>query len=758
MKCWIYPDPLTPKSFPELLQNAMYDPFGLMPKRFPPHPHLLISPASLQRIQTLIRRKSWHAHAFLILRQKADTNKPNGPLSVKGPDPAWAQETVKSALRNAIVWVFTQKSRYRRQSIAHLHNLARVYPKWPVQPGLGRLGIEDSQEAQLIVRIAQTYDILAASPLSPRDHGLFRKLLESTKETSNSGAHRDCGNHNTAVLRGRLAAAVALHDRQGIHDVLYGWGNSLADWRYGLIHQLRHDLLDDGLHWERAPGYHAYSLSLFAEMADMLLPLGVDLWHKTLPPLWQNDGQDIHRDYGTRLGTKTLKSAFDALFFLAFPNGDLSGLNDSRLENLRGLFAWGPFLHRAYEAYQDPLYAALIRKAESEIPTDERPLPGLPLALQSPWIEEIEFLKIPRFDYPPLPFRLPRKVSFSLVGHHQNNATLFPVYGAAVLRTTSSPTTALSAFLFWGPHAAGHQSPASLHLDLHACGEKITDAPRMDNRGYADPHYLTWARTTIAHNTVTVDQSPMFPYDFETDSIWECDRWRDSISDGECLLFQPDGDGFQAVRARNERVYSGVCLDRTILVTPSMVLDVYRILSNQSHLYDWAMHGVGNPVDLQTPSTRASLGSRRGYRHFSNVRRLLCRSNLLRFGWKRATGQTALSLLAPPGSVFYLARDPLPPPGHGHTIGELAPVLPRHSLIARTKGRNALFIAAWVFNQPPPMIRLLHGNAGTDLRLQTALPKTKTSVWFLPFPPTPIQRFSPRGQTSTFNISEETSP
>jgi hypothetical protein len=736
-----YPDPLTPKSFPDLLQAADYDPFHLMPRFFPSHPHLLITPRGIRRFRRLIHQPGWHARSFSLLLERTETPLPETPDSPTKADPAWAQTAALAALRNAVAGTLTGRRAFFVRARALLRRLAAWYPALPVSAGLGRLGIEDSQEAQFIVRIAQTYDLLAAEGLALREDRLFRHLLESTRAASESGAQQDCGNHNTAVLRGRLAAAIALHDRQGVHDVLYGWGTSLADWRYGLVHQLRHDVLDDGLHWERAPGYHGYVLFLMAEMADMLDPLGVDLWHKPLPPLWQNDGMDLHRDYGTRLGTKTLKAAFDALVFLAFPSGDLSLLNDSRLVNLRGLFIWGPLLHRAWEAYRDPLYAALIQKSEREIPQDRRPLPGLPLALQSPWISEVEFLKIPRPRYPEQPFRLPRTASFSLAGRHENHATLFPVYGAAVLRAQPATPSAPSAFLFWGPHVAGHQSPAALHLDLHAGGEPVTDAPRMDDRGYADPLYLTWARTTIAHNTVTVDGTPMFPYDFETHSIWECDRWRDSISNGERLLFQPDGRGFQAVRALNERVYSGVCLDRTVIVSEGLVLDLFRILSHRRHRYDWAMHVVGTPDHL--PSGRsARLGQRRGYRHFSEVRRLPGRESLLTLVWKRARGYTQLGLLAPKGAAVYLARDPLPPAETSHTIGELDPVLPRYTVLARATERKALFLAAWTFGPSPVVLSLRQGGPDTDVIIRTEGPGASSASWFVPFAPEPVRRLS----------------
>jgi hypothetical protein len=632
-------------------------------------------------------------------------------------------------LRNAYAALLTDDPAYRKRGLASLRCLARAYPGWPVIAGRGRLGCEDAGESHFIALLAQTYDCLAAAPLAAADNRLFRALLEATRPATDAAYHPTCGNHGTAVMHGRLAAAVALQDRQGIHDALYGCRRK-NEWRYGLIHQLRHDILSDGLHWERAPGYHFYTLYVIAEMADLLLPLGVDLWHAELPPQWQDDGRDLHRAYGPCLGRKNLKAAFDAPFYLAFPNGDLSMLGDSRFANLRGAHTWGLLYERAYEMYRDPKYAWLITRAEADYPLEQRALPGLPLSLQQDWITELGFARFKRARYPKgrMDWRLNARIG--LCGEHRRGCSRFPVYGAAVLRAAPETTTAPAAFLFWGPHSAGHQSPAALHVDFFGDGERITDAPRMDDRGYSDPLYLTWARTTIAHNTVTVDEAPMFPYDFETESIWEADRWRDSISDGVELLFQPDGARFKAARAMNERVYPGVRLDRTVVTTPTFILDVFRVSSARRRQFDWAMHVAGTPQFPRNCRPDA-LGDRRGYRHFTDVRRLPGSVSHLSVSWKRAKGLTHVAAVVPQRTAIWLARDPLPAPDRMNTIGEIGTALPRHTLLLRVRGKSALFVSAWSYGAAPIPLKLIRGNAATDLTIRTGL-GVQARVWRLP--------------------------
>src|SRR5690606_31996555 len=126
----------------------------------------------------------------------------------------------------------------------------------------------------------------------------------------------------------------ALGHRQFIHDVLYGC-NCSGQWRYGLIHTLRHDFLADGTQWEGAPGYHMLVLGLVCECFNIMEHLGVDLWQRAWPSLMQDDGFDEHRGWGPK-GDRPLRAAIDAMLYQMFSNGDYSLLHDQVLGNLRG--------------------------------------------------------------------------------------------------------------------------------------------------------------------------------------------------------------------------------------------------------------------------------------------------------------------------------------------------------------------------------------------------------------------------------------
>ena len=721
----MYPDLITPKSFPDKLQDPSYDPFGLMPAVLPPHPRVLVDRAGIEQARERAGRLGWATAAMkLLLARCAEETEIPDTLPVPA-DGKLNNSTLYYAERLALAYLLTGQEQYRERAVANFRKLAAAYPRWTInQGGGGRATGGSLGESHFTHHLGRAFDLLAACGLSEEDDAAFRELLFLAYEVSDHPSHPTCSNHNTWRLCGRLAVSAALGDRQGIHDALYGFERN-GVWRYGIIHQLRHDILPDGLHWERTPGYHYYTLMGLMEIADMAAQTGIDLWHAELPMQRQRDGDDVHRCYGPR-GTKSLKTAFDAPFYLAFANRDLPLLSDSGLVNLRGVHIWGPVYEKAYDAYGDEKYAWLLNLIEQEYP--ERAHPALPMSLQTVH-GDLDFVRLRHETYPAGRFSLVEDCRFAPLARHERGCTLFPSFGGAVLRSDPADLNAPAAYLFWGPHNAGHQSPAALHLDVHT-GQPITSAPKKG--GYDDPDYLTWIRTTIAHNTVTVDEAPMFPYDFPTDSIWESDQWRDTVSDGELLLFQPAGD-FSAMRARNENVYPGVLLDRTVIVAKDYVIDAFRVISNDEHQYDWAAHCVGE-LPLPADTVPVKLGDRRGYLHMTDARLLPAATSALR--WPRGGRQVALHLAQPAGAQVIMARDVV---DMAKVYGEQTPLVPHTALIVRACCRSTVFLALWQVgpHAEPLTFTRREGDAATDLVLEVAA-GGKATVWQVPFAAQPV--------------------
>jgi hypothetical protein len=706
----MYPDLITPKSFPDLLQRPDYDPLELIPRDMPARPRVFTTTARIRRAAGRVAAGSPIDVACLaLLTTRCGLNDP-----LPGPDSAMQHGS--TALRNALAFALTGKPEHRERALALLRVIARAAPKvkWT------------GYEGELFTSLASTYDLLAVNPISPRDDALFRRMLESFPAALDRVPHRACNNHNAAVIRARIAIGLALDDRPIIHDALYGCQRD-GQWRYGLVHLLRHDFLADGMQWEGSMSYHMFVMGSVSDTLTMLENIGVDLWKREFPSLMQNDGNDEHRDWGPK-GTKCIRAGFDAFFYQAFPNENYSLLHDQILGNVVGANGWWPIFNKAYEVYGDPRYAWMVNRIDRRFSREA----GAGGVRVPEWFQsrqgDMEWVRLECRDYPEGAFSFKDDAKISLTGRNVNGCSLFPAYGSAILRTAPYREDSPAASLYFGPHNSGHRSPAALHLEVYAGGQRVTDAPHHSLLAYEDPLYLTWVRTTIAHNTVTVDERSMFPYDFETQSIWEYDRWRDSISDGELISFQPEAR-FKAVRARNENVYDGVNLDRTIVLTESLLIDVFRVVGTTPHQYDWAVHCTGD-IPKVAGATAVTLGQPRGYRHFSQAWQHPASNGWINLPLDSGQAPTQLRVLLPSGGAsLVVAADP--PVDANTPGGEFVPPRNRTAILVRTRATSTRFVSVWSFSGPVEAT-LESGASDGDVVIVTRRDGHATR-WSLPF-------------------------
>jgi len=715
----IYPDPITPRADPDLLAHVDYDPFLVMSESFPESPRVFATSAQISRARD--RLEGGEAVAMmgseeLLTACKLDEALPE--LEPAGKNPDWGGPLVpwlSNSFVNALAWSISGKAAHLERALLALRQAAQACEKQDSWTGY------EHHEGQTAAR---AYDLLVSSGLSAEDDRRFRGMLRVLLDVMGTGAHYYCNNHNAMGMVARLSMALALGDRQAVHDVLYGFAPG-GVWRYGLIHLMRHDFLSDGMQWEGSPGYHMLVVGMVFECFTMLDNSGVDLWHRDWPSTQQDDGFDEHRGWGPK-GTKHLCHALNALIYQCFSNGDYSLLHDQGLGNLRGAQAWWKIYLKALELYGDPRYAWVLKHINH----------GKAVSRQGPvpvWFERGggpgEFVRFEPRELPDGQHPLEQDVDFSLTGRHIGGCSLFPAHGSVLLRSQPMDPNSLGAYVYWGPHWAGHRSPASLHLDIHGLGRRISTAPHLFEDGYADPRHLSWHRTTIAHNTVTLDEKTMFPFDFDAESPWECDHWRDSLSDSRLERFQPTGD-FKAIRVSNDNVYPGAVLDRTVVPPRDYLLDVYRVTAEATRQMDWAMHCHGNIV-VPSDSKKADLGSGKGYQHLTEAQTLARDGDRteLTFDLDSNPVHATIWMAGIEGSQLILARDPEPdqrrPIGDAHLPESLTAV------IVRGHGEAGLFVSIWGVGERSSDLVAVTGSAETDVTVEISS-HGETETWCLP--------------------------
>ncbi len=135
------------------------------------------------------------------------------------------------------------------------------------------------------------------------------------------------------------------------------------------------------------------------------------------------------------------------------------------------------------------------------------------------------------------------------------------------------------------------------------------------NGGRYLPENTSWAKQTVAHNTLVVDRKSQFDGD-----------WKASEKVGTTPLLFAATEAIKITAARMQGAYPGVAFSRVMALLDTgifphpIVLDVLKADSQQPHMYDLPLHykghitAVSQPLEVAT-KTLSTLGGDHGYQH-----------------------------------------------------------------------------------------------------------------------------------------------
>ncbi|MDJ0643021.1 MAG: alginate lyase family protein [Erythrobacter sp.] len=129
------------------------------------------------------------------------------------------------------------------------------------------------------------------------------------------------------------------------------------------------------------------------------------------------------------------------------------------------------------------------------------------------------------------------------------------------------------------------------------------------------PENTTWAKTSVAHNTLVVDRRSHFDGKVKVAN----ENWPEQ-------LHFSDFHGLQVSSARIDSAYPGVAITRTLIMPDiaeleaPLVLDLVRAESSDPHLYDLPLHYSGHIMEFDFElqnriAERPVLGAANGYQH-----------------------------------------------------------------------------------------------------------------------------------------------
>ena len=514
------------------------------------------------------------------------------PIETPPPGEAggYAHERHKQNYREmkaaGLLWQITGERRYADFVRDMLMQYADMYPALGPHPRsekqvpgklFHQLLNENVWLVHTIIGYDAVHDALSADERARIEANVFRPMI-SWFVNEGQASFDKIHNHGTWTVASVGMAGYVLGDAELVEMALLGTDKSGTG---GFLRQLRELFSPDGYYME-GPYYARYAIWPFFYFAEAI--------ERNEP------GREI---YAYRDGI--LEKALYATVQTAWPDGTLPALNDGSL--YMDVAAPGIVLGTdlVYDRYgNDPTLLGVAKFQQAVV------LNGSGLAVARAYDAAAT---IPEMTW--------QSVEFRDGADGQGG-------GLGMLRVGEGEDQTV-ALMKYGVHGLGHGHFDKLSLILWDQGRDV-----LDDYGFArfvnvEPKYGgrylpendTWAKQTLAHNTVVVDGR----------SQNDGDRRAADAMHAERHFFDADGaDGVQSVSATADGYYDGVGMQRTVLLVEDdafehpILIDLFRLASDAEHQYDYPLHYDGVPTTASFDLTGHAnvlrpLGVAHGYQH-----------------------------------------------------------------------------------------------------------------------------------------------
>ncbi|MFS4484118.1 heparinase II/III family protein [Hyunsoonleella sp. 2307UL5-6] len=246
-----------------------------------------------------------------------------------------------------------------------------------------------------------------------------------------------------------------------------------------------------------------------------------------------------------------------------------------------------------------------------------------------------------------------------------------------ILRYNDANTTTGLVMKYTG-QGLSHGHYDKLSFSLYENGDEViqdyglarfVNVEQKNGGGYLKEN-KTFAKQTIAHNTVIQNETSHFNGDFKTGSKFHSKKY----------LFDTTNKSFQIMSAKEDNAYPGTNFHRTMVMIKDVefdkpyVVDVFKITSNRLHQYDLPYYYFGQIISTsfstEAPQKLSALGTQNGYQHLWKTSESKAELESIQFTWMNnrifysitsATNKDDTAILARIGAKdpeFNLRRDP----------------------------------------------------------------------------------------------------
>lgn len=434
---------------------------------------------------------------------------------------------------------------------AELYPTLGTHPKRKEQTP-GKLFWQSLNESVWLVHTIQAYDMVVAS-LSEQDRQAIEdNLLRPVAHYLSAGQPQTFNkihNHGTWAAAAVGMTGYVLRDESLVKQALYGLDMS---GEAGFLKQIEQLFSPDGYYAE-GPYYQRYALMPFVLFAKAI--------QVNQPELKIFE----YRDRALLKAVSTVvQLSYNKLFF---------GINDAIKDKGLDTYELVHGIAIAYEITGDPTLLAIAREQNQTL------LTGYGFAVASALAKNLE----QPFQFKSMQLRDGQNGDQGALAIFRNG--IEHGHQALVMKNTSQ--------------GLGHGHFDKLHWLYFDNGHEIISdygAARFLNieakyGGHYLPENNAWAKQTIAHNTVVVDQQSHFNGD-----------WRVSQKSAPDVLFFDVADDMKISSASIADAYEGTTMRRTMAMVKldslehPLVIDVFKLKSKDAHQYDLPLHYQGHII------------------------------------------------------------------------------------------------------------------------------------------------------------------
>ncbi len=459
---------------------------------------------------------------------------------------------------------------------ADLYPTLGLHPKRKENHPAGQLFWQGLNEGMFLLYAvkgyAQVRDDLTEAERTKIDEGLFNPLADFVSIGSPDTFDR-IHNHGTWAVASVGTTGYVLGQPERVDQALYGLDKS-GD--AGFLKQIDKLFSPDGYYAE-GPYYQRFAMLPFVLFAHEVA---------------KNDPEKKIFEYRDGLLVKaidaTVQQSYAGLFF---PIND--AIREKGLSTVELKFA----LAIAYDLTEDPIYLGAASLQGGVVPTAE----GLKVA------KDIRAGKAK-----PFPFK-------SMILHDGENGT---EGGLVILREVGTPDGATVVFKPT-TQGLGHGHFDKLGILYYDNGQEVLadyGAARFLNvepkfGGHYLPENTSWAKQTIAHNALVLNETSHFDGDWE-----EAQKYSPNLLDSEL------GGDFQYASAEIHTAYKNATLKRTVALVEGaegerdLIIDISQFMSGATQKFDLPMHFKGQLIEHSFALNHHTdmlkpFGEKNGYQH-----------------------------------------------------------------------------------------------------------------------------------------------